>query len=314
MDFKLSLLRVFVAVAETGNIQDAADRVGRSPSAVSMALKQLEGRVGGALFESDRKNHLTELGMYLLDIARGQLTSHDRAMASVRAFAKGELGRVELACVPSVASHLLPDVIQTITARWPGVELDVRDIDTAAVVRAIERGAIEIGIAGRPRSGAVTFQPLFHDGLVLVCPAASPLAGQAGPVTWKRLAGHSVIANGIMADSDVPEIQALNAGANLMVRNTTSLLALVKAGVGATILPELSIPQDALGIRLLPLEAGNLRREVGAIRKTGTPLSPAARAFLEVFTSFVRDRVSRDGAWRNDHVLDREKRLTAQRI
>lgn len=313
MEFKLSLLRVFVAVAETGNIQDAADRVGRSPSAVSMTLKQLEGLVGGALFESDRKNRLSELGMYLLEIARGQLTSHDRAMTSVRAFAKGELGRVELACVPSVASHLLPDVIQTITARWAGVELDVRDIDTAAVVRAVERGTIEIGIAGRPRSGTVTFQPLFHDALMLVCPAASPLARQAGPVTWEGLVDQTVIANGITENSDVPEIQALNAGANLMVRNTTSLLALVKAGVGVTILSELSIPQGALGICLLPLKARNLRRYVGTIRKTGTPLSPAANAFLEVFTSFVQDRVSRDGAWQIDHALDREKRPTALR-
>ena len=44
MEFKLSLLRVFVAVADTGNIQDAADRISRSPSAISMSLKQFEGQ------------------------------------------------------------------------------------------------------------------------------------------------------------------------------------------------------------------------------------------------------------------------------
>lgn len=314
MDVKLSLLRVFVAVAETGNIQDAADRVGRSPSAVSMTLKQLEDLVGGALFESDRKNQLTELGMYLLETGRGQLTSHDRAMASVQAFAKGEIGRVELACVPSVASHLLPNVIQTFMAQWAGVELDVRDIDTSAVVRAIERGTVEVGIAGRPRTGAVIFQPLFRDRLVLVCSAASPLTGQPGPVTWKKLKGHSVIANGIMANSDVLEIQALNAGAKLMVRNTTSLLALVQAGIGATILPELSVPLDNLEIRLLPLEAGNLTREVGIIRKTETPLSPAAEAFVDVFTSFVQERISPDGLWRRDHASNTESQISAQGI
>lgn len=312
MEFKLSLLRVFVAAAETGNIQDAGDRVGRSPSAVSMSLKQLEGLVGGALFESDRKSHLTDLGMYLLETARGQLTSHDRAMASVRAFAKGEIGRVELACVPSVASHLLPDVIQTFTAQWAGVELDVRDIDTAAVVRAIERGTVEVGIAGRPRSGAVTFQPLFHDRLVLVCPASSVFTDQSMPVKLMHLKNHPFIANGITTASEIPEIQALSAVAKLMVRNTTSILALVNAGVGATILPELAVPEEAAGIRLLPLEAGTLKREVGVIRKTDTPLSPPAKAFLEVFTSFVRDRVGHDGSWRSNHAYSRENQLPAR--
>lgn len=298
MDIKLSLLRVFVAVAETGNIQDAADRVGRSPSAVSMTLKQLEVLVGGALFESDRKNQVTELGMYLLETARSQLTGHDRAMASVQAFAKGEIGRVEVACVPSVASHLLPDVIQAFMAKWDRVELDIRDIDTSAVVRAILRGTVELGIAGRPRTSMVTFKPLFHDQLLLVCPAESRLKKSHGPVSWKSLGEQTILANGIMASSDHPEIQALNAGAKLMVRNTTSLLALIKAGSGVTILPELSIPQGTKGVSVLPLEDGNLKREVGTIHKTGIPLSPAADAFLKIFISFLQDKIDETGAWR----------------
>jgi len=299
MDFKLSLLRVFVAVAETGNIQDAADRVGRSPSAVSMSLKQLEDLVGGALFESDRKSQLTELGAFFLETARGQLTSYDRAMASVQAFAKGEIGRVEVACVPSVASHLLPDVIQAFMSKWQRVELDIRDIDTAAVVRAILRGTVEVGIAGRPRTDMVTFTPLFHDRLLLVCPDSSEVNAHDGPVAWQDIKGQNILANGIMASSKHPEIQALNDGANLMVRNTTSLLALIKSGAGVTILPELSLPKHAEGFRVHALAADNLNRDVGTIHKKGTSLSPAAKAFLELFVDFVRARIDEDGAWRS---------------
>ncbi len=299
MEFKLSLLRVFVAVAETGNIQDGADRVGRSPSAVSMALKQLVDQVGGELFESDRKNQLTELGRYLLNSARAQLTSHDRAMASVQAFAKGEIGNLKLACVPSVATRLLPGVIQAFTSEYPGVELDVRDIDTAAVVRAIERGTVEVGIAGQPKVGAVTFKPLFHDGLFLVCPESSPLAKQSGSIRLKDIQEHPFIASGVTAASDIPEIQELNSLAKLMVRNNTSLLALVKAGLGATILPDLAVPEDLTGIRRLSLEEGHYRRGVGIIRKTETLLSPAAKGFLIVFERFVQDRINSNGAWQS---------------
>jgi len=296
MDFKLSSLRFYVAVAETGNISDAADRVGRSPSAVSMVLKQLEEMVGGALFESDRKNHLTELGTYFLDAAREQLSSHDRAMASVCAFAKGEIGRMELACVPSVASQLLPEVIRKFCGQWPGVALDVRDIDTSAVVRAVERGTVEMGIGGRPKTGAVTFLQLFHDKLVVACPETSTLDNHEVSVTCEDLSRYPLIANGIMESSEIPGIKNLNIQANLMVRNTTSLLALVKEGVGATILPELSVPRNIPGIRTIALENGNFFREVGVIRKTETRLSPAATAFLDVFRSCVMERVCPDGA------------------
>ena len=70
-----------------------------------------------------------------------------------------------------------------------------------------------------------------------------------------------------MAGYDHPEIQALGTRANLMVRNTTSLLALIKVGVGVTILPELAIPQEMTGIEVFPLEDENLKREVGTIQK-----------------------------------------------
>ena len=47
---KLEALRVYMTVAEIGNIRDAADRLGRTPSAVSMALKQLEGEIDKTSF------------------------------------------------------------------------------------------------------------------------------------------------------------------------------------------------------------------------------------------------------------------------
>jgi DNA-binding transcriptional LysR family regulator len=297
MELKPSQLRVFLAVAETGNIVDAARRIGRSPSAVSMTLKQVGEAVGGDLFESDRKNALTDLGGYLMETARAQLTSHDRAVASVRAFANGEIGRVELACVPSVAIQLLPGIITTFTARWPKVELELRDIDTAAVVRAVERGTVEIGIASRPRGGPVGFVPMFSDRLVYVYPDLGEHEAVASAVPWSRLRGDNFIANGITAASTVPEIQEISANAALMVRNTTSILALVGAGVGTTILPELSIPKGATGIRFAPLEGGPFRREVGVIRKSGATLSPAAKRFVEIFEDFVRTRVDASGNW-----------------
>lgn len=282
MPVKPFLLRVFVAAAETGTLQDAADRVGRSPAAVSMALKQLEDQIGAPLFTADRKSDLSELGWYLLETARDQLAGYDRAMEHVCAFAEGRLGRVDLACVPSVGSSLLPGIIKDFTTRWPGVELDVSDMDTVSVVRAVETGAVEIGIAGRPRRGAVTFRRLFRDRLVGVVAGGHALTEFNRSVPWTRLHDETIITNGIMAGSDHSEIQSLHDAAKMMIRNTTSLLAVVGSGVGITILPASAIPKgspDVCGVDIGGRET--VARDVGILRKPGSRLSPAATAFVE---------------------------------
>ena len=56
------MLSCFAAVAESGNLADAGVRLGRTPSAISMTLKQMEDHLGARLFETDRKNRLTPLG------------------------------------------------------------------------------------------------------------------------------------------------------------------------------------------------------------------------------------------------------------
>ena len=108
---KLKALRVFVTVAEIGNIRDAATKLARSPSAVSMALTQLERNIRATLFERDRKSALTPVGRFTLETARAQLTGFERCVRSIYAFARNEVGRLSIAWVPSVAQTLMPDLI-----------------------------------------------------------------------------------------------------------------------------------------------------------------------------------------------------------
>lgn len=292
MHIKIAALRVFVAVAEHGNIQGAAARVGRSVSAVSMTLKQLETQLGAALFESDRKSNLTPLGSYLLEAARSEILRHERAMAAIRAYTKGEIGRLELACIPSVGAHLLPDVIRRYISRFPGVELDVRDTDTLSVLRGVETGAVEIGIAGKQEHRAtLVFRPIFQDELVLVCASGSRLARRPdATVDWNAIGGEQVIANGIMLGMSWPDGSGMADGSRLLVRNTTSLLALVKAGVGVTVLPRLAVPGGGGdGLVALGFRQSSLRRTVGVVQRAGMELSPAAREFLVLLDQFVQE-------------------------
>ena len=145
----LTSLRTFVAVVETGGIRSAGERLLRTPSAVSMSLKQLEEEVGGALFQGERKNELSELGRLVFEEARGLLSHHARTSAAIMAFATDRVGRCDLASVPSVAVTLLTETIAEVRRRGFSFDIHVRDIDSTAIIDAVENGAIVLRKLGK---------------------------------------------------------------------------------------------------------------------------------------------------------------------
>jgi DNA-binding transcriptional LysR family regulator len=278
---KLEVLRVFVAVAETGNIRDAAERVGRTASAVSMTLKQLEEEIGAPLFAGDRKSSLTALGTFLLETARAQVQGYDRALAAVRAFAQNRIGKLTIACVPSVAAQLIPPLLARFLAERPAVELELFDVDSRAVAALVESGQVDIGIAGAPRAaGVLSFAPLFRDPFRVVCRSDGALAALGRPVGWGDLGGETLIRNGASEMIAAPEYRALAGAATLMVRNVTSLVAFASAGLGVTLLPALSTVGMPEGVAACPLADGTAEREVGIISRRDVPPSPIMAAFL----------------------------------
>lgn len=278
MDLKLSQFRVFLAVAETGNILDAAERVGRSPSAVSIALKQLTEEIGAPLFVGDRKNALTDVGRHLLELATQQVTGHGRAMESLRAFVAGEIGTLEIAAVPSVATRILPPLLKNYVELWPGVRVDIRDMDSKAVAGAVAVGEVEIGVAGRPVLEGVDFAPLFKDRLLAIG-FRDANGNPKEPVPIDRLPGPRLIANGIIESLGIAG--QLLAQSRLTVRNTSSLLSIVREGVGYTILPRLALPVGFdKEVPVREIGTPPLEREVGILAIRGRELSRAAESFV----------------------------------
>lgn len=74
MSIKLEILRCFTMIAQHGRLSDAADALGRTPSAVSMMLKQFEDTVGSPLFETARKSRLTPIGELIFAEVRRAVT------------------------------------------------------------------------------------------------------------------------------------------------------------------------------------------------------------------------------------------------
>jgi len=279
---KLEALRVFVTVAEIGNIKEAAEKICRTASAVSMTLKQLEQEVGGPFFESDRKNSLTALGSFVLQTGKTQINSYDKAIATIRAFAQNRIGHLTLACVPSVAANLVPSILADFIKYRPGVAVELFDIDSRNVRLMVESGQADIGIAGKPKSDTLTsFQPLFHDRFKVICSSSVSLAHLNRAVRWADLTGETLILNGASEKIKSAQYQALAEKASITVRNVTSLVALAKSGSGVTLLPALAATNLPKGVVALDLEDTSIERVVGILERQGIANSPVAVAFRE---------------------------------
>lgn len=286
---RLEALRAFVEVADHGNIKDASEKLYRTPSALSMTLKQIEERLGCPLFETDRKSSLTEMGRFLYDQAVVLLRDYDRAMERIEAQSKARSGRLRIASVPSVATMLLPPFLQAFLNDRPDLDIDLVDTDSTDVRRLVETGQVDLGIAGTgPDVPGLVSEPIFRDPFKLVCRTDSALAARGALLDWSDLAGQPLIINESTRALASPEFQLLARDARFSVRNVTSLLAMVSAGMGMTLLPALATVNlpAALTARLLRDPA--CLRTVGIIWREGKVLSPVTSLFRADFAAAAR--------------------------
>ncbi|WP_248795754.1 LysR substrate-binding domain-containing protein [Pseudomonas sp. MWU13-2105] len=144
--FDLDVLRTFVAGVELGSFAKAAERLGRSTSAVSAQLKKLESQVGSAvLVKSGRGLILSAAGESLLSQARRLLELNDEIFSSLRG-AHIE-GRVRIGLQDDFAEHLLSDVLRRFSRFHPLVSLEVSIARNAELLAMIENGRLDLALA-----------------------------------------------------------------------------------------------------------------------------------------------------------------------
>jgi len=261
---KIEMLRCFTMVAKHGSLSDAADALGRTPSAVSMMLRQFEDHIGAPLFETARKSRLTPVGTLIYEEARREVTHFENTVSVIEGLSRSEFGYLRL-------------------------QIDIRDMDSAAIARELERETADIGIGSLAKLEGMTRTELFSDAFGVVCSVDHPIA-QSGPeLMLSDLSDVVLIANGLCGLITDEEFSPILANSRLMVLNTTSLMGLVRQGVGITVLPRLAVNEPQSGITFIPLRDVSARRTVHLVSQPKNRLMPAARKFLELVAEMTRE-------------------------
>ena len=149
----LDTVRTLIVANELGGYGQAATRLGRSPSAISLQMKRLQEDVGATLFRKDgRGTALTEAGEIVLRFGRQMLALNDELLDTIRGASLA--GSARMGFSQDFAETILPAVLTQFTKLYPLVQMEVRIEGNAALVEAVERGqldmALAVGHADRP--------------------------------------------------------------------------------------------------------------------------------------------------------------------
>lgn len=281
-ELKIAQLRYFVLVAELKSFHAAARQAYRTQPAISLAVRELEQKLGQPLVEKGGgRVELTPFGEHCLPLFRGLLEHHDRIAREATLLARHEIGQVSIATVPSVASRLLPGPLARFVAEHPNVQVSIQDGTAENVQQLLAQGRVDFAISSLwVTDEQIDFAPILYDQVGVVCRADHPLVQVEQALHWSQLRGVAMIGNGTSRLLEGTEAECLLEHSRLFVSNMISLIAMLEEGAGISTLPYLAFPLENEKLAFLPLAEPKVERQIGMLTRKGRSLSPAAGALM----------------------------------
>lgn len=295
----LKQFRYFDALAQHGHFGRAAEAAAISQPALSLQIKALEDALGAPLFERGTRHvRLTAIGEEVASRVRRILRSVDELGDFVRAAQRLVLGRLRLGIIPTVAPYLLPRILATLMRHHPALDLHLRETITPHLLKALSDGHLDAALVALPiREPGIEEVALFSEAFVLVRPSA--MGGDPVP-SPERLRAMRLL---LLEEGHCFRDQALAfcqraegvSPRELLDGSTLStLVQLVGAGIGVTLIPEMAVPVEARSahVAISHFPAPEPERQIGLIWRRASPLTPQ----LEALAAAVREAAGIGGA------------------
>ena len=281
-------LRFVDALARFRHFGLAAEACYVTQPALSMQIKALEESLGAKLFERGaRQVRLTGLGEEIATRARDILRAVGELEDVARTRRDGPGGRLLLGVIPTIAPYLLPRLIRDLGARYPGVDLQLRETQTERLIGELRDGRLDTALVALPVSEpGLTEVALFSEGFVLVRPAAEagrPVPSPAALPDMQLL----LLEEGHCFRDQALEVCGLRTGARhagLDGSSLSTLVQMVGAGLGVTLIPEMAVGVETRGasVAVQRFETTRPARTVGMIWRSTSALAAELHDLAEV--------------------------------
>lgn len=278
-------------MAETLNFSRAAERMRVAQPALSRQIRDLENELGFQLFvRSTTSVRLTDAGRAFFVSAQKILAQLAIAVSAAQEVAKGKGGDFNIASDWRIPMHLVPETVRKFRQRNPKVTVSYVDMMILDQMEALRAGKIHLGFVPEITIGPredLELLPVYTGPLMAVLPASHPLADADG-VRLRDLAGEKWIQVQHRPDSDFREylIQmcrpaGFTPGFGRTTTSAPGVLALVAAGEGVALLPELVIPREFGGVSVLKTDCPPMRLYAVWLKKSTSPLVERYVAILQ---------------------------------
>ncbi len=288
----LRRLAIFLAVVDEGGFTAAGDALDVTQPSISQAIRELEAALGAALFfRIGRAVRLTPAGEALVLPARQAFATISRASSAVREVAGLSTGRLEIACLPTLAAAPLAPIIGAFCRAHPGVAITLTNAEHGAqLVSLVRAGRCELGLTEARAAEDLCVVPLGVQDLLVVLPPGSPVKH---PYPLDELARQPLVAAPKGSSSrdlldEALEARGVTPHFAVETAQREALLPLIACGAGAGLLPRpIARQAEALGCVVAEPRPG-VSRSLAIVHRPG-PLTPAAQRFVAIALERAED-------------------------
>lgn len=283
---ELYQLQYFLEVARQKNFTRAAAKLHLAQAALSEQIRKLESEVGAPLFQRGRRESvLTAAGEALALHAESLLQQAEAARRAVQELIGLRGGRLVIGAIPSVSAGLLPAPVARFRQCYPQVELVLAEGTSENVADWVESGRVELGVVQSPITrGLFSERVLMTERFVLLVPNGHVMAKRR-EVDLKVLATEPfVFFKGRARESALNACREAGFDPRMACESgeLETVRALVAAGLGVALLPELAARRARPECALVRVRKPRVERQLSLIRKRGHTASNAAGAFEEL--------------------------------
>ena len=273
----------------------------RSPSGLSVLIREFEHQLGCRLFErTTRRVALTRHGRDLLTVTERHLNELEAAMSRVSQQAMTKHEPISLGTTPLVAANILPQAISEFRRQRPAVRIHLFDADQDAVLREVQAGKLDMGVGVFKNVPGVRRVPFFRFSLMVIR-ADKPGAPQRTSTTWSALNGQTLISlSSTSPHQQLIDKQLEKSGVRYQDGGVANLLetqiALVEADEGIAIVPSFGLPacrnrQVVMSRLTEPVVTFDFHQ----ISQRGKSLPPGAEDFAAFLKTYIARWAGRAG-------------------
>jgi DNA-binding transcriptional LysR family regulator len=284
-------LAALEAISDHSSFSRAGEQLGYTQSGISQQLATLERLVGERLVErpgGPRPVSLTPAGEVLLRHARRVVAQLAAAQADLQAWSSGRAGTLRVGTFHSAGARILPAVVRRFAEAFPDVELELTEAaNDGDLLRAVERGRLDLAFMMFPLiEGPFQAVELLREPFYLLVAAAE---APARTPTLRAIASLPLISYGPVRPELRPEARLPGAPSVVFRSNDDATIhGLVAAGVGAALLPRLSVDDGHPGVRAISLGRRVPPRRIGIAWHRDRDLPPVAAEFLTAAADAAR--------------------------